>query len=77
VKSSSPNWAPRSCARTLGITPEPREDHASYLAHSLEILLEDKRAIFSAAAYAQRAADLLHGLQLPDATAPRSAPHAA
>ena len=46
----------------LGITPEPREDHASYLAHWLEILREDKRAIFSSAAHAQRAVDFLHGL---------------
>ncbi len=46
----------------LGITPEPREDHASYLAHWLEILREDKRAIFSAAAHAQRAVDFLHGV---------------
>ena len=44
----------------LGITPEPREDHASYLAHWLQILHEDKRAIFSAAAHAQRAVDFLH-----------------
>ncbi len=49
----------------LGITPEPREDHAGYLAHWLEVLKGDKRAIFSAAAHAQRAADFLHGLQQP------------
>jgi antirestriction protein ArdC len=47
----------------LGITPEPREDHASYLAHWLNILREDKRAVFAAAAHAQRAVDYLHGLQ--------------
>jgi len=46
----------------LGITPEPREDHASYLAHWLELLREDKRAIFSAASHAQRAVDFLHSL---------------
>ena len=50
------------CA-TLGITPEAREDHASYLGHWLTILKEDKRAIFSAAAHAQRAADYLNDLQ--------------
>jgi antirestriction protein ArdC len=50
------------CA-SLGITPEPREDHAAYLGHWLEVLKADKRAIFSAAAHAQRAADHLHGLQ--------------
>ncbi len=47
----------------LGITPEVRDDHAAYLAHWLKVLTEDKRAIFSAAAHAQRAADFLHGLQ--------------
>lgn len=51
------------CAE-LGITPEPREDHAAYLAHWLEVLKADKRAIFSAAAYAQRAADHLNSLQV-------------
>ncbi len=49
------------CADT-GITPEVREDHASYLAHWLKVLKEDKRAIFTAAAHAQRAADYLAGL---------------
>jgi antirestriction protein ArdC len=47
----------------LGITPEIRDDHAAYLASWLKVLKEDKRAIFSAAAHAQRAADYLHGLQ--------------
>ena len=47
----------------LGITPEIRDDHAAYLGHWLKVLKEDKRAIFSAAAHAQRAADYLCGLQ--------------
>ena len=47
----------------LGLTPEPREDHAAYLGHWLKVLKEDKRAIFQAAAHAQKAADYLHGLQ--------------
>ena len=47
----------------LGITPEVREDHAAYLTHWLQVLKEDKRAIFTAAAHAQRAADTLHALQ--------------
>ncbi len=47
----------------LGITPEIRDDHAAYLGSWLKVLQEDKRAIFSAAAHAQRAADFLHGLQ--------------
>lgn len=44
----------------LGITPEVREDHASYLAPWLQVLKEDSRAIFTAASRAQRAADYLH-----------------
>lgn len=47
----------------LGITPEVREDHAAYLEHWLDVLREDKRAIFSAAAHAQRASDFLEALQ--------------
>ena len=47
----------------LGITPEPRDDHAAYLDHWLKVLKEDKRAIFQAAAHAQRAVDYLHHLQ--------------
>ena len=47
----------------LGITPEVQPDHAAYLAHWLQVLKEDKRAIFSAAAHAQRAADYLQALQ--------------
>jgi len=53
----------------LGITPEIREDHAAYLAHWLKALKEDSRAIFSAAAHAQRAADFLQGLQKERAAA--------
>lgn len=56
------------CA-SLGITSEPREDHASYLDHWLSVLKADKRAIFSAAAHAQRAADYLHQLQKDEAIA--------
>ena len=47
----------------LGLTPEPRADHASYIASWLKVLKDDKRAIFTAAAHAQRAADYLIGLQ--------------
>ncbi|MCZ7641539.1 MAG: zincin-like metallopeptidase domain-containing protein [Pseudorhodoplanes sp.] len=47
----------------LDLTPEPREDHAAYIASWLKVLKDDKRAIFTAAAHAQRAADFLHGLQ--------------
>jgi antirestriction protein ArdC len=47
----------------LELTPEPREEHASYVDHWLKVLKGDKRAIFSAASHAQRAADFLRGLQ--------------
>jgi antirestriction protein ArdC len=50
----------------LGVTPEPRDDHAAYIASWLEALKNDKRAIFTAAAHAQRAADYLHNLQPPN-----------
>jgi len=53
----------------LGITPEPREDHAAYLGHWLEVLREDKRAIFSAAAHAQRAVEYLRSLQVAQVNA--------
>jgi antirestriction protein ArdC len=47
----------------LGLTPEPGTDHAAYIQSWLKVLKNDKRAIFSAAAYAQKAADYLHSLQ--------------
>jgi len=49
----------------LGIVPElePRPDHASYLQSWLRVLSDDKRAIFQAAAHAQRAVSFLHDLQ--------------
>jgi antirestriction protein ArdC len=43
----------------LGITLEPRLDHAAYIAAWLAVLKADKRAIFSAAALAQKAVDWL------------------
>jgi len=49
----------------LDLTPEVREDHAAYIASWIKVLKNDKRAIFSAASHAQRAADFLHGLQHP------------
>jgi antirestriction protein ArdC len=45
----------------LAITPEVRPDHASYLAFWLEALKNDKRLIFSAAAYASKAVEYLKG----------------
>lgn len=49
----------------LELALTPREDHASYIAHWLTVLKNDKRAIFRSAAHAQRAADFLHTLQPP------------
>ena len=51
----------------LELTLEVREDHSAYIASWLKVLNGDKRAIFSAAAHAQRAADFLHGLQATQA----------
>jgi antirestriction protein ArdC len=50
------------CAE-LRITPEVREDHAAYIDHWLKVLKNDKRAIFSAAALAQKSVDYLKNLQ--------------
>jgi antirestriction protein ArdC len=47
----------------LDLAPEVRDDHASYIAEWLKVLQNDKHAIFSAAAHAQKAADYLHGLK--------------
>jgi len=58
----------------LGIVPElePRPDHAAYLASWLKVLSNDRRAIFQAAAHAQRAVAYLHSLQ-PQAEIEREA----
>jgi antirestriction protein ArdC len=50
---------------SIDLTPEVRDDHASYIASWLKVLKDDKRAIFTAASHAQRAADYLAGLQQP------------
>jgi antirestriction protein ArdC len=59
----------------LGISDEPREDHASYLASWLKVLREDKRAIVTAASAAQRAVNFLHESlgTLPEAEADEAA----
>jgi antirestriction protein ArdC len=49
----------------LELTPEVRDDHAAYIGSWIKVLKDDKRAIFTAASHAQRAADFLHGLQKP------------
>nr|WP_245315749.1 zincin-like metallopeptidase domain-containing protein [Bradyrhizobium yuanmingense] len=48
------------CAE-LGIAAEPRADHAQYLAHWLNVVKADKRAIFTAASKAGEAASFLQG----------------
>ena len=47
----------------LGVTAQPRPDHAQYIGHWLGILKADKRAIFTAAAKAAQATDYLASLQ--------------
>jgi len=44
----------------LGLTPEPRPDHAGYIQSWLKVLKGDTRAIFTAAGQAQAAVDWLH-----------------
>lgn len=47
----------------LSITPEPRADHACYIASWLKVLKNDKRAVFTAASKASEAANWLLGHQ--------------
>ncbi|MEP3480187.1 MAG: zincin-like metallopeptidase domain-containing protein [Fuerstiella sp.] len=56
----------------LSITPEVREDHASYLQSWLNVLKQDKKAIFTAASMASKAVDYLHGLQPAEKAAEES-----
>ena len=53
----------------LGLALEDRADHAAYIGHWLAVLKDDKRAVFTAAAHAQRAIDYLHGLARPQEVA--------
>lgn len=47
----------------LGITAEPRSDHAAYIDHWLRIMKGDNKAIFAAASAAAKASDFLASLQ--------------
>jgi len=47
-----------TCAH-LGLSTEPRADHAAYIDSWLKVLKADKRAIFTAASKAQQACDWL------------------
>ena len=53
----------------LRVAHDPRGNTASYLESWLKVLKNDKRAIVSAAAKAQAAADYLHGLQTQERAA--------
>jgi antirestriction protein ArdC len=56
----------------LELHQEPREENAAYIAIWLEVLKNDNRAIFAAAAHAQRAADYLNqkaAAQVPETCA--------
>ena len=46
----------------LGVSNQPRPDHAAYVAHWLQALKNDNRAIFAASRLAERAASFLHDL---------------
>jgi len=50
-------WASAMACMTLELTPEPRIDHAQYIASWLKVLKGDSRAIVTAASYAQKVAD--------------------
>jgi antirestriction protein ArdC len=52
------------CAQ-LGVALDPRPDHAAYIGSWLTLLKADKRAIFAAAAMAQKAVDWLNGIVDP------------
>ena len=54
------------CAE-CAITNHPRPDHAGYIANWLEVLKNDKRAIFTAARQANEAAAYLIALRSPEA----------
>ena len=54
----------------LGLATAPRSDHAAYVARWLKVLKQDKRAVFTAASQADRAARYLLGLRDPLPTRP-------
>ncbi|MGA0556815.1 ArdC family protein [Larkinella sp. VNQ87] len=50
-------------AADLGFEPMPETKHAAYIQSWLEALQNDKRFIFQAASYAQKAVEYIHALQ--------------
>lgn len=58
----------------LGLSPLPDEHHAAYIKSWLDVLKNDKRFIFHAAAHATRAVEYLHSLQAQPATTATTTP---
>jgi antirestriction protein ArdC len=56
----------------LGLAPEILEDHTAYVDSWLKVLKDDRRFIFTAASYAQRAVEYLHALQNPGLDIPET-----
>ncbi|MET0545930.1 MAG: zincin-like metallopeptidase domain-containing protein [Caulobacterales bacterium] len=48
----------------LGIAHHPRPDHAAYISSWIDLLKDDRRAIFTAASKAQQIADWMHAQQV-------------
>ena len=46
------------CAE-LAVSPQPRDDHAGYIRHWMEVMKADKKAIFTTAARANEAVSFL------------------
>jgi len=67
-------WISGFLCADLGITAQPREDHAHYIATWLTVLKSDKTAVFTAAAKANQAVEYLFGLQ-PDTASSASRQH--
>ena len=53
----------------IGVSDTPRPDHAQYIQSWLAVLRKDNRAIFKAAAQAEKAAQFLNGLNVPSEVA--------
>lgn len=56
----------------LALSQEPRRDHAAYIENWLQVLKNDKKAIFTASSQAQKAADFM--LQQQPGFTPEAAP---
>jgi len=54
---------PAFLSADLDLTPDTRKDHVAHIASWIKALRRDKCAMFTAASYAQRAVDILHGAQ--------------